>query len=267
MTATRDQVAGTVRPCPWRSKMIRRRELVFAAAHGLGRKQLPALVKIILYYIAVGIVPFRDQVATYAVLEPRRNAVHYLLHPTTVPVVKVLARRSASQGGRDDSVFGVVSIALFGFGDKVSGGVIDEASAHYPIIHLAEIGELQRAVHRVHIVGGVRDVYPAVPITVVIEGLIPGAGPVIIHAVVVLHGVAKPVELIVLERLRILNRPADGIPDPGYVAVVVSGRDLRVLAVHIIRSSVNRVDREDGLQIVRPSESYLSGLQSIVIAY
>src|SRR5262245_17998860 len=247
--------------------MIRRRELVFAAAHGLGRKQLPALVKIILYYIAVGIVPFRDQVATYAVLEPRRHAAHDLLHPTTVPVVNVLARRSARQGGRDDSVLGVVSIALSGFGDKVSSGVIDEASASDSIVRSAEIGELQCAVRSVHVVGRVRDIYPAIPVLVVIEGLIPGAGPLIIRAVVVLHGVAKPVELIVLERLRILNRPADGIPDPRYVAVVVSGRDLRVLAVHIIRSSVNRVDREDGLQIVRPSESYLSGLQSIVIAY
>src|SRR5262245_38359085 len=127
MTATRDQVAGTVRPCPWRSKMIRRRELVFAAAHGLGRKQLPALVEIILLHIliwGISVVPFCDQFASRAVLEPRRHAAHDLLHPTTVPVVNVLARRSAIQCGRDDSVFGVVSIALSWFDDKVSNVVI-----------------------------------------------------------------------------------------------------------------------------------------------
>src|SRR5262249_61932165 len=91
--------------------MIRRRVLVFAAGPRIGgRKQLPALVKIILYYIAVGIFPFRDQFATCAVLEPRRHAAHDLLHPTTVPVVNVLARRSASQGCRGGSVFGAVSL-------------------------------------------------------------------------------------------------------------------------------------------------------------
>src|SRR5262245_12938343 len=181
MTATRDQVAGTDRPCPWRSKMIRRRELVFAAAHGLGRKQLPALVEIILLHIligGIGVVPFRDQFASRAVLEPRRHAAHDLLHSTTVPVVNVLARRSAIQCGRDDSVFGVVSIALSWFDDKVSNVVIDEACASDSIVRSAEIGELQRAVRRVHIVRGDRYVYPAVPVAVVIEGLIPGAGPV-----------------------------------------------------------------------------------------
>src|SRR5215813_11824847 len=101
MTPSRDQGAGIIRPRSRRSQMIRRRVLVFAAGPGLSRRnQLPALVKIILYYIAVRVVPFRDQYASRAVLEPRRHPAHDLLHSTAVPVVNVLARRTAHHGRR-----------------------------------------------------------------------------------------------------------------------------------------------------------------------
>src|SRR5262249_11770158 len=120
-----NQGAGIIRPRPRRSQMIGGRVFVFAAVPHLGgRNQTPALVKIMLYYNVFGIVPFCDQFASRAVLKPRRHAADDLLHPTAVPVVNVLARHSACNGGHDQPALGVVSINLFGLLDKVPGGVI-----------------------------------------------------------------------------------------------------------------------------------------------
>src|SRR5262245_54661843 len=74
----RDQFAGIIRPSPRRSQMVHSRVFVFATCSGLSaRNQLPILVKITLYYIAVGISPFRDQFAARAVLESRRHSIHH----------------------------------------------------------------------------------------------------------------------------------------------------------------------------------------------
>jgi hypothetical protein len=54
-------------------------------------------------------------------------------------------------------------------------------------------------------------------VAVVCELLIPSAGCVVIYTVVVFHRIAKPVERVVLESLRMLKRPADEILDPGSI--------------------------------------------------